>query len=86
MTACYYSIYCDLIHNRDATTQNVGSNVQNVQERGGCIGGPVTGSNVYTNSSSINFLVVILKICKYVLWPYKLKSNYLEAENVLWRW
>jgi hypothetical protein len=22
MTACYYSIYCDLIHNRDASTQN----------------------------------------------------------------
>jgi hypothetical protein len=27
MTACYYSIYCDLIHNGDATTQNmVGKN------------------------------------------------------------
>jgi hypothetical protein len=22
MTACHYSIYCDLIHNGDATTQN----------------------------------------------------------------
>jgi hypothetical protein len=22
MTACYYSVYCDLIHNGDATTQN----------------------------------------------------------------
>jgi hypothetical protein len=45
-----------------------------------------TGSITYTNGSSINFLVAIFKICKYVLWPHKLKTNPLQAEKFLWRW
>jgi len=68
------------------TTLNVGSNVQNVQEKGGYISGPGTRSSVYTNGSSINFLLAIFKICKHVLWPHKLQSISLEAENVLWKW
>jgi len=66
------------------SVKTVGSNVQNVQERGGYISGPGTGSTAYTNGSSINFLLAIFKICKYVLWPHKLKSISLEAEKVLW--
>jgi len=54
--------------------QTVGSNVQNVQERGGYISGHGTGSIAYTNGRSFNFLVAICKICKYVLWPHKLKK------------
>jgi hypothetical protein len=64
----------------------VESNVWNVKERGGYFSVSGTGSIAYTNGSSSNFLVAIFKICKYVLWPRKLKTNPLQAEKVLWRW
>jgi hypothetical protein len=78
------------VHQADNTIffnlKTVGSNVQNVQERGGYISGPGTGSIIYTNGSSINFFLAIFKICKYVLLPHKLKSISIYAEKVLWGW
>ena len=61
--------------------ETVGSNFENVQETGVYISGPGTDSIAYTNGSIFNFLVATFKICKYVLWPHKLKSNSLQAKS-----